>query len=401
MKKRLTLISLFVLSLLINADAQWVQQNSGTSSTLFSVHFANGLSGWAVGAGGTIIHTTDGGQSWMPQTSGVSTALNAVWFADALQGWAAGDGGVILATINGGLSWQPQVSNSVSKLRTVWFFNSDTGYVAGQGGLCLRTVNGGGVWTQVGTAINQDIFSLGFADQSTGYLSGRNGNFQKTITGGISWTNGPPPPPLDTLKAVRAPGPADVFVTTHNGKVLKTDGNGNWITQQPGSSKSLNGAWFTSTTTGWVAGDSGRVFVTTTGGGQWQQQSTGIADRLWAVHFPNDSAGWCVGANGTVIKLTLLTTHAGSNTNNSLLHIYPNPASTGTPLSITLPGAQSQTAVAELFDAAGRKMPDTQNILLSQQGTGLVSIAGLQPGAYLLYITAGGKTYSTRIMIVQ
>lgn len=401
MKNLRTLISLLLIILSTNALAQWVQQNSGTSSTLFAVHFANGQSGWAVGAGGTIIHTADGGQNWVPQTSGVSTALNAVWFADTQQGWAAGDGGVILATTNGGLTWQPQVSNSVSKLRTIWFFNSDTGYVAGQGGLCLRTVNGGLVWTQIGTAVNQDIFSLGFADQSTGYLSGRNGNFQKTVTGGVSWTNGPPPPPLDTLKAVRAPGPTDVYVTTHTGKVLKTDGSGNWSTQQPGSSKSLNGAWFTSPTTGWVAGDSGRVFTTTTGGGQWQQQSTGLSDKLWAVHFPNDSAGWCVGANGTVIKLTLLTTALGSHTQMPSLRTYPNPANAAMPLSISLPGIENQTAVAEWFDAGGRQLPHTQSIHISPQGTGVLPLSGLPPGTYVLHITAGGKAYRSSVVITR
>jgi photosystem II stability/assembly factor-like uncharacterized protein len=400
MKHVPTLILLFGILLCNRAMAQWVQQNSGTSSTLFAVHFANGQSGWAVGAGGTIIHTADGGQNWLPQTSGVSTALNAVWFANTQQGWAAGDGGVIVATADGGQTWAPQVSNSVSKLRTIWFFNSDTGYVAGQGGLCLRTVNGGAVWTQVGTAINQDIFSIGFADQSTGYLSGRNGNFQKTITGGTSWINGPPPPPLDTLKAVHAPGPADVYVTTHSGKVLKTDGNGTWTTQIPGSSKSLNGAWFTSTTTGWVAGDSGRVFTTTNGGGLWLQQSTGIADRLWAVHFPNDSAGWCVGANGTVIKLTLLTTTLNSEIVMPALHIFPNPADAETPRYFTLPANQT-AALLEVFDVQANRLYFSQPVAGTDEGVIKFETRGLLPGLYLVRLSTREGVYCSRMVITE
>ncbi|MCU0433106.1 MAG: YCF48-related protein [Bacteroidia bacterium] len=398
MKQLPTLILFSLLLIYSPAHSQWVQQSSGTTAVLFSVHFANGLSGWAVGGGGTIIHTSDGGQNWTAQTSGVSTALNAVWFADTQHGWAAGDGGVILATTNGGAVWMQQTSNSVSKLRTVWFLNSDTGYVAGQGGICLRTANGGLLWTQVGTAITQDIYSMAFASQSIGYLSGRNNNFQQTITGGTSWINGPPPPPLDTLKAVRAPGPTDVYVTTHTGKVYKTDGNGNWTTQQPGSSKSLNGAWFTSTTTGWVVGDSGRVFTTTNGGGLWLQQSTGLSQRLWAVHFPNDSAGWCVGANGTVIKLTLLTTSQNDVSAAEPLRIFPNPASAGAELCFTLP-APGLHATAELLGTDARTMYSAQWLCTDQTGLCRISTAGLSAGMYILRITTANEVYCSRVMI--
>lgn len=371
----------------IYLQAQWVQQTSGTTAALLSVHFVNALQGWTVGTNGTILFTTDGGQNWTSQTSGITTPLNAVWFNNALNGWAAGDGGVIIATTDGGQTWNPQTSNSVSKLRTLWFFNSDTGYVAGQGGILLRTVNGGNSWTQVGTAVNQDIYSLGFANQSTGYLSGRNGNFQKTINGGIAWTNGPPPPPLDTLKAVRAPAAADVYVTTSSGKVLKTDGLGNWSTQQPGSTKSLNGAWFTSATTGWVAGDSGRVFTTTTGGAQWLMQSSSTTERLWAVHFPNDSAGWCVGANGTIIKLTLLTTSALSQLNTEFrFTVFPNPAVASAPISLHAEPAQSELLTAELREAVTGKISQAAVKIQINPGTTNYSIyaGGLSSGNYII-----------------
>jgi photosystem II stability/assembly factor-like uncharacterized protein len=385
--------------------SQWVQQTSGSTATLFAVHFVNASQGWTAGTNGTILHTADGGQNWMPQTTGITTALNAIWFADALNGWAAGDGGVIIATTDGGQTWNPQTTNSVSKLRTLWFFNSDTGYVAGQGGIMLRTVNGGGLWTQVGTAVNQDIYSLGFADQSTGFISGRNGNFQKTVNGGTLWTNGPPPPPLDTLKAVRAPAASDIYVTTNSGKVLKTDGLGNWSTQQPGSVKSLNGAWFTSATTGWVAGDSGRVFTTTTGGAQWLMQSSSTTERLWAVHFPNDSAGWCVGTNGTIIKLTLLTTSAqllpAAYYN---LTVYPNPAAAFSPISLNTKLPQRELLTIEVYDAAtGKIVLPAFQLLTEAEDTNCIYAPGLSSGNYIITIrnNFGAVIQSQKITVSQ
>jgi photosystem II stability/assembly factor-like uncharacterized protein len=78
-------------------------------STLFFDQFLQGLafpqptSGFALGWGGRILHSTDAGTSWTDQTSGTSANLNDVAFAsDALRGIAVGDGGTILWTANGG-----------------------------------------------------------------------------------------------------------------------------------------------------------------------------------------------------------------------------------------------------------------------------------------------------------
>ena len=78
-------------------------------STLFfdqaieGVAFPTAAGGFAVGAGGRILHTSDNGTTWTDQTSGSSANLHDVSFAsDALRGITVGDGGVILQTTNGG-----------------------------------------------------------------------------------------------------------------------------------------------------------------------------------------------------------------------------------------------------------------------------------------------------------
>lgn len=62
----------------------------------------DGDTGWVVGESGTILHTTDGGNSWSAQNSGTSNWLYSVRFADANTGWAVGEHGTILHTKNGG-----------------------------------------------------------------------------------------------------------------------------------------------------------------------------------------------------------------------------------------------------------------------------------------------------------
>src|SRR2546430_16746659 len=67
--------------------------------------------GWAVGEGGTILHTSDGGITWFQQTSTISGPLHGVAFVDARNGWAVEGSyglGASLHTNNRGSTWSPQ-----------------------------------------------------------------------------------------------------------------------------------------------------------------------------------------------------------------------------------------------------------------------------------------------------
>lgn len=67
------------------------------------IDFPKTDAGFAVGWSGTILKSIDAGITWAPQTSGTSVDLHDVHFAaDALTGIAVGDGGTILRTTNGG-----------------------------------------------------------------------------------------------------------------------------------------------------------------------------------------------------------------------------------------------------------------------------------------------------------
>src|SRR5437588_6872068 len=74
------------------------------------------LIGTAVGTGGVITHTSDGGTHWSLQTSGTTMGLAGVSFTDASNGWVVGDSGTILHTSDGGLHWAAQTSGVVSAL---------------------------------------------------------------------------------------------------------------------------------------------------------------------------------------------------------------------------------------------------------------------------------------------
>jgi photosystem II stability/assembly factor-like uncharacterized protein len=110
------------------------------SRRLNAVCFVNHERGWAVGSGGVIISTADGGRTWRPQTSGVGDDLFDVKFFDAREGWAVGSGGTMLHTTDGGVTWADAkrvTTHSLERLflvgRRAWAVGFGGTVVASQG----------------------------------------------------------------------------------------------------------------------------------------------------------------------------------------------------------------------------------------------------------------------------
>jgi photosystem II stability/assembly factor-like uncharacterized protein len=67
-----------------------VPQNSATSNDLHSVQFMDSNTGYAAGAYGTVLKTTNGGANWIALNTGSSIPFNALHFVNASTGSVAG-----------------------------------------------------------------------------------------------------------------------------------------------------------------------------------------------------------------------------------------------------------------------------------------------------------------------
>ena len=118
----------------------------------------------AVGALGVTVGTADGGRTWAQRSMGAATLLRSVWFTSAGTGIAVGDGGTMLRTIDGGNHWDLQ------RLGVV--------------GTILRTTDGGQTWLAQTSGTILDLFDVFFSDGHTGSVVGALGTVLKTVDGG-------------------------------------------------------------------------------------------------------------------------------------------------------------------------------------------------------------------------
>lgn len=82
--------------LLFSRNGQdWEDRTPSASETLYDLEL-KGREGWAVGAGGGIYHTSDGGVSWAKVMSPTNNDLLAIFFRDEREGWIGGDKLIVL-----------------------------------------------------------------------------------------------------------------------------------------------------------------------------------------------------------------------------------------------------------------------------------------------------------------
>src|SRR5437764_12577071 len=95
-------------------ERAWVWQNPlPQGNAIYAVRFASDKrTGWAVGADGVILHTTDGGFRWEEQHAETPVPLYGLYVKDAKTAVAVGARGLVLTTVNGGRRWLVHETNA-------------------------------------------------------------------------------------------------------------------------------------------------------------------------------------------------------------------------------------------------------------------------------------------------
>ncbi|MBA6064950.1 hypothetical protein H4C75_09240 [Pseudomonas mosselii] len=157
----------------LSADGQqWRQARSvPVDGLLTAVSFVDERQGWAVGHGGVLLHSLDGGQHWtLQQRLEGKPVLLSVLFTDAHHGMLVGAYGYAARTVDGGVSWLPiQIGEEGDDFHLNQVFQAADGslFIVGEAGHGYRSSDQGASWQALDTGVSGSLWT------GTGLRDGR------------------------------------------------------------------------------------------------------------------------------------------------------------------------------------------------------------------------------------
>lgn len=220
------------------------------SVSLNSITYGNGYL-VAVGNAGTVVVSTDGGESWSKISIATTENLHAVSFDGIDEFRAVGNNGVIISSTNPSDSWTVSLipetylrMNDLAYGKGAWFVagsNAST-ETAGNIRYAIFRENADGTWTQVftGSSNSTALYGLIYSDHHLKFIAvGTNGRIF-TSTDGNTWTG-------ETVSSYQLNniywdqmGLRHYIIVGNNGTIITGD-MGDWTIQASGSSANLKG----------------------------------------------------------------------------------------------------------------------------------------------------------------
>ena len=300
-----------------SSGGTWELIRSSDSDRYFhGLSFPDSLHGWAVGDSGTIIRTSDGGESWMQLQAGTSQNITCVSFTDSMHGLVGAAGNAIGRTTDGGFSWKwwqlPGGPRSVCT--AIALLDAREGWSCDNMNGISHTGDGGNTWEpQPGPG---SAFGIQFLSPREGWAIGARKVAFHTVNGGESWTS----VYLDTLRCGRvftlistavcaydscvwvgttsaasnnSPARALVFASRDRGRT--------WHCQWYPGTGSFYAIRFVDTREGWAAANNG-LLHTTDGGRLWTMHTPMSHLIMVGICFVDRTHGWCLTFGGDIYR---------------------------------------------------------------------------------------------------
>ncbi|MBS1518308.1 MAG: T9SS type A sorting domain-containing protein [Bacteroidetes bacterium] len=355
----------------------------GTVDLVKSMDFIDSSRGIIVTDPGTVLITSDGGNSWQRDTSQrhnylKSEILKEVFYNDSGNIFLCGSGGRIITKSPDSESWNILTGNNndicgsfvckngtifsagengsllrkkpdnpeweminicdKTNFRSVFFINEFSGFLCSDDGKVFRTTDEGNTWNEININLKNILMNrIIFTDKYTGYIAGgfeRNstGLILKTTDSGDNWkivfnNNG-----NGVFRDIFFNSDGKGFAVGAAGNLSVTaDGGNSWIFKSL-IPYDLNSVKFDSSNKGIIAGSNGTVFISNDGGDNWNYITPVQYNDLYSAEFISGTEIIAAGKNGTLIistdggnvwnKLNSITDNNLNSVNSDGKHIY-------------------------------------------------------------------------------
>ncbi|HWA05000.1 MAG TPA: YCF48-related protein, partial [Ignavibacteria bacterium] len=240
--------------------------------------------------------------------------LRAVDFVDNNTGYAAGDYGTVLKTTNAGNTWNKLAGPNEKNLTSLDFVNGTTGFVGSHSQMLKKTTDAGQTWQSIQLPVSGNwdtaytIMDINFVNQTTGYVVGfflLESKIWKTTDAGNSWST-LPVTGADYLKRTYFIDANTGFAyggPTYSEVIKTTDGGQSWqqVSQESYIAYSMS---FINSQVGVYGCESGRIYRTTDGGNSWTFAFCPSSLDIMSIQFVNATTGFGFGTGSVYVKTT-------------------------------------------------------------------------------------------------
>ncbi|MDT8320178.1 MAG: YCF48-related protein [Xanthomonadales bacterium] len=248
MKQRIVYSLEILLSVLVVGGLLWVAfyakpktEVAGVEAALFgyrnnffgvTVPDSDGRTVWAVGTGGRIIRSEDGGVAWTIQDTPTKNNLQDIAAWDENRAVVAGDRGMVLVTGDGGETWieveVPVREFGDQLLQARVDPDSDHAWITGAFGTLFQSLDGGRGWEMIHPEVDVAWNDVALAPDGTLWVVGEFGRVRRTMDGGENWEDVNVGTDI-SLMSIEFADEKNAVIVGLSGTIIKTsDGGQNW-----------------------------------------------------------------------------------------------------------------------------------------------------------------------------
>ena len=239
------------------------------------VFFQDASVGYAIGNGGYVIYSNDGGNNWFTRGIPAEPANLYTVMSGGTNVFVGGAGGKAYLSVDSGNNWGlPLATGTIEDIRS--FGVATPWYIVGTNGMIRRSNDNGTSWNPQISGVAAQLNKIVTRDDNLSFVVGNAGTILKTTNGGVNWnvkTSGV----TEDLNGLICIDDNTCVATGAGGRILKTtDGGETWLIKTSGTTKNLNGADYVDANQIWVAADGDAALYSNDGGENWIEHSVAI-----------------------------------------------------------------------------------------------------------------------------
>lgn len=275
--------------------------SGGGGNVGVDIHFTSPTSGIVFagppnGGQSTEFKTSDGGVSWTPVTLPAAN-VTSLRFLDATHAFAIGPK-TLLSSADGGATWTAQPIGQANTFNSIDCVDAMSCVFTVAGGDHLVRTTDGGATSSVTTPSSAQIFGAAYSTPTRVVGVGSGGATVLSDDGAANFSAGSSDIGGQYSRMRRGPGGLVYAPGTNGVLAISTNGGASWSTLATQTSANLLDASFASTTVGYALDATGGLQLTTNGGSSWRTLDPGTSRPANAVAAVSNNSVLLVGPVG-------------------------------------------------------------------------------------------------------